>query len=130
MRRPFYAPRIVEAEGSDRSQELATALAMTCDPEYLEALVHLKSMLDRIGGQVYIAAYRKKYNPQTGEELDDPSKPGRYETEGYAFHYEHIAKITNAPREPDRKVDDLADVQGDEGWDEQEEEVTDGADTE
>lgn len=116
MRRAFYTPRIPEAEGVERSQELALALAQTADPEFIEAIIHLKSMLDRIGGQVYIAAYRNKYDPNTGAVLEDPRAPGRHETDGYAFHYEHIAKLTNAPREPDQAVERLSEVRDDEGW--------------
>lgn len=124
MRRAFHSPRIPEFEGSDRSNQLAAALAQVSDPEFLQAVLDLKAMLDRVGGQVYIAAYRQKYGPD-GQPVEDPKEPGRYETEGYAFHYEHIAKLTNAPREPDPKVENLGEVREREGWTEPPEEEND-----
>ncbi len=103
-----------ELEGSERSAELATALAQTCDPEFLEALVHAKALIDAVGGQVFIAGVRNKYEVKTvrdaagnilGESkqlLDDHSLPGEYATDAYLFHYEHIATaLRGARKQPD-----------------------------
>lgn len=116
MRRAFYSPRLHTEEGSERAVELAVALAQISDEEFLRTIIDIKAALDRIGGQVYIAAFRNKYDPATGEQLEDPSAPGRYETDGYAIHYEHIAKLTDSPREPDPRVEKLAEVREEEGW--------------
>lgn len=103
MRRQWNSPRFVDDEGTARTLELATALAQMADPDFLEKVIHLKSMLDSIGGQVYIAAYRDKFDGQ-GNKLEDHKQPGDYATIGYLFHYDHIAKITRAPVEPDAKL--------------------------
>lgn len=117
MRRDFYTPRIVTDEGSQRSNELAVALAQVADPEFIEAVIHLKSMLDRIGGQAYVVAFRNKYNPRTGEVITDPEAPGRHETEGYVFHYEHIARLSGQDKEPDAgDVEKIAGTPDKEGW--------------
>lgn len=106
MVRQFHTVRVREFEGSERSLQLATALAQVCDPDTLEKLLQIKTSLDTIGGQVYIAAYRTKYDAATGEPLGDVKNPGVYETDGYLFQYEHIAKVNRQPREPDAKPDE------------------------
>lgn len=83
--------------------QLATALAQVSDPDFLEAVLHIKSMLDRLGGQMYLAGYREKFDGE-GRLLSDHKQPGNYETVGYLFHYDHIAKITQAPNEPDANL--------------------------
>lgn len=105
MRRDFHTVRRADLEGHQRSMELAQALAMTTDPETLEKLIQIKSLLDSVGGQVYIAAYRTKYGPD-GKPVEDVREPGSYETDGYLFRYEHIAKINRQAAEPDAKDDE------------------------
>lgn len=109
MRRTTHTRRIRELEGSDRSVELAQALAMTCDPETLEALLHAKMLLDSVGGQIFMAAQRPKFRetPQGLVPLEDHREPGKYVTVGYVLQYDHIATALRAPREPDSTPDDL-----------------------
>jgi hypothetical protein len=72
-------------EGEARAQNLAAALAQKCDPEFLEAVLHMKSALDEFGGQVFIAAARDHFNDQGA--VVPVSQPGRWTTYGYLFHY-------------------------------------------
>jgi hypothetical protein len=114
MKRQWHTARIPELDGSDRSMQLAAAIAQVSDPQTLEALLQGLTLLDRVGGQLYIAAYRTKYkteqDPSTGEfrrlPVRDVREPGSYETDGLVFHYEHIAKITRQDPEPDAALSD------------------------
>lgn len=114
MRRGWNVVRDRTEEGSERSLELATALAQTSDPDFLEQVVHAKALLDAVGGQVFIAAVRNKYAVITvrdragnvlGEQrevLEDRKQPGEYETDAYLFHFDHIATaLRDAARQPD-----------------------------
>jgi hypothetical protein len=114
MRRGTNIVRDRELEGSSRSAELATALAQIACPELLEAIVHGVSLLHFTGGQIFIAGVRNKYRVTTlrnelgnvvAEErtlLEDRREPGNYETDGYVFHYDHIATaLRGARKEPD-----------------------------
>lgn len=90
--------------------QLATALAQVCDPETLERLLQIKTLLDSVGGQAYICAFRNKYRvalTPEGDEylepLDDVKQPGKYLTDGYAIQYEHIAKINRQAVEQDER---------------------------
>lgn len=105
MKRQFHTVRRPDLEGSPRSHALAAALAEKCDPELLERFLEIKAILDSIGGQVYFAAYRTKYSPE-GVPLEDVKQPGRYETDGYVFHWEHIARINRQRIEPDAKIEE------------------------
>lgn len=122
MRRQWAVPRDRDLEGSDRSLELAQALAVKVDPDTLEKLVELVSLLHSIGGQAFVCAIRSKYqtvvadNPelaaalgvQVGQRIRikvDPDQPGTYETDALAIHYEHIATAArDQDREPDAKL--------------------------
>lgn len=97
--------REFEAEGSDRSLQLAHALAQISDPEFLERIVHLKSSLDAWGGECYISAQRKPIDPATGR-ICDHNTPGReYGTLGYVIHYGHRQRaIIDQPEEPDEPL--------------------------
>ena len=116
MIRQTSNPRRVDLEGHDRSQQLGLALAQICDPETLEKLIHMKTTLDSIGGQFYVAAFRNKYKTVADEEgqmlvpVDDPTEPGQYHTDGYVFHYEHIAKLNRQRAEPDAKRSETPDT--------------------
>lgn len=100
MNRQRFVDRDFEAEGSERSARLAAALAQTCDPEFLEALIHHKAALDEFGGEVYIAASpRPKFN-RKGERIE-VNEPGNFETLGYIFHFGHRARYQGAIEEPD-----------------------------
>jgi hypothetical protein len=118
MRRDWNTVRNRDLEGSERSYQLLQGLAAQCDPETAEMFVHIKSLLDSNGGQFFIAARREKYAKQVvrdedtgsiiGEvkvKLDDHKVPGVYETDGYYFHFDHIATaLREHPREPDTKT--------------------------
>jgi hypothetical protein len=119
MKRQWHTARIPDADGSDRSVQLAHALAQVLDPPTLEALLQSFTLLDRIGGQVYIASVRTKYktvvdaDAQTVERVpvEDVREPGSYETDGFVFHYEHIAKLPRAEDEgDDRQRDSFPDL--------------------
>lgn len=85
MNRQRYIDRDFEAEGDVRAQNLAVALAQTCDPDFLEAVFHMKSALDEFGGQAFIAAARDHFNDQG--EVVPVNQPGRWQTYGYLIHY-------------------------------------------
>jgi hypothetical protein len=104
MKRSSSSLRDVRDEGSDRSHQLAIALAQICDPELLETLVHLKSALDEFGGEFRVVSMRHKYSP-TGERLEDLTSDGEFFTDGYLTHYSHYAK--DAPPEPNTELKDL-----------------------
>jgi hypothetical protein len=108
MRRQFHTVRRVDLEGHERSLELAQALAVTTDPDTMEKLVQIKALLDSVGGQVYIAAFRTKYRAD-GTPVENVQEPGKYETDGYLFQYEHIAKINRQDVEPDAKPEETPD---------------------
>jgi hypothetical protein len=98
--------RDFQSEGSDRSMQLATALAQIADPDFLERVIHLKSSLDAWGGEAYIAAERRPVDPATGR-ICDHNTPGReYATLGYITHYGHRVKraIHGAVEEPDEQL--------------------------
>lgn len=114
MRRGWNVVRNRDAEGDERSLELAGALAAISDPDFLERVLHAKTMLDSVGGQIFIAAVRNKYAVKTlrtaaghivAEErdlLEDRKAPGEYETDAYLFHYDHIATaLRDARKEAD-----------------------------
>lgn len=103
MKRQWSTPRRTDLEGSERSMELATALAQIADPDFLEKVIQAKALLDSVGGQFYIAAYRTKYDIVSGEPVEDLKQPGRYETDGYLIDYGHIARINRQDAEPDAK---------------------------
>ena len=110
MIREWFSTRRQELEGHERSLQLATALAMKTDPDTMEKLLEVKNLLDSVGGQVYIAAFRNKYKTvvENGQlvdvPVDDPKdEAGKYVTDGYVFHYEHIAKLNRQRPEPDDK---------------------------
>lgn len=102
MNRQFALYRDREYEGSDRSLQLATALAQVADPEFLEKLLHVKSSLDAFGGEAFISAQRVPIDPATGKKVDH-NTPGReYVTMAYAISYRHRAtKIKNQVAQPD-----------------------------
>jgi hypothetical protein len=98
--------RDFQSEGSERSMQLATALAQIADPDFLERVIHLKSSLDAWGGEAYIAAERRPLDPATGR-ICDHNTPGReYATLGYITHYGHRVKgaIRGAVEEPDEPL--------------------------
>lgn len=107
MERSWNIVRDHEAEGSARSGELAAALAQVADPELLEKVLWAVNLLDSVGGQVTIAAFRNKYDAQGGRIAKEnlSSTPGNYETEGYVVHWDSMAEvIRDAMREPNVKL--------------------------
>ena len=69
MKRQRFVQRDPAVEGTERAQQLAAALAVTCDAEFLERLLAHKTALDEFGGQLFIAAARGKFD-QDGNRLD------------------------------------------------------------
>lgn len=112
MKRSWHTARQPELDGSDRSTQIALAIAQVADPGVLEALLQTLTLLDRIGGQVYIAADRQKYAPQETDQgvmylpVTNVKEPGTYMTDGFVFQYEHIAKLPRQPVEPDAEFGD------------------------
>ena len=106
MRRQFSFEREPAGEGTQESQVEASALAATCQPEFLRAVLTIKTFLDEFGGEAYIAAYREKYdldgNKVRAEEAGD------WVTLGYMIHVESVAKntakITGAQKEKDARL--------------------------
>jgi hypothetical protein len=104
QRRDFIVVRS-NGDGEPEAQVKAQSLAGFSDAEFIEAIVHVKAMLDRIGGQVQIAALREKLDKDGQRvEKDDPS--GVYQTLGYVFRYEPHSRLRQAPEEPDARKDE------------------------
>jgi hypothetical protein len=104
MKRSGSSLRDERNEGSERSQQLAAALAQVSDPEFLERVLHMKSALDEFGGEFRVQALRHKYDP-VGNRLEDMTLDGEYYTDAYMTHYSHYAK--DAPQEPNDELKDL-----------------------
>lgn len=106
MERGWNVIRDREGEGSPRSAELATALAQVADPELLERLLWAVTLLDSVGGELYIGAFRNKYDEQ-GNRIPKANlreTPGEYETDGYVLRWDSMAEmIRDAQREPNVK---------------------------
>lgn len=83
------------------SARVAAALANTCDSDTLQSFLDIATILNRFGGQAYIGAYREKFD-RFGN-IVKPEEVGKFETIGFAYYYEHVASLTNAPREKDAK---------------------------
>ena len=92
----------VRSGPDEASQEVALAIAQIADSETLRSFLDTLTALDRFGGELYIGAYRKKFDAQGN--IVEPDEVGEYETVGYAWHYEHVAKrtaqMTGAEEEP------------------------------
>lgn len=138
MRRGRTVVRRRDLEGDERSLELCGAIAAQVSPELAEALLHGIAQLNSIGGQLFIASVRNKYQKITvrdqagniaGEQwvkLQDHKDPGDYETDAYVFHWDHIATaVRNSKKEPDTAfpAEPRQEVQVEELWDQQQEEV-------
>ena len=82
----FDVARAVELEGSGASAMLAQELAFSLTPDLCRALTDLKVILDRLGGQAWIAPYFHD------ERLL-----------GFAFVWDHISKLGRG-KEPDAKL--------------------------
>ena len=91
-------------EGSNEAAIKAQGLAAFADAEFIEAILHVKATLDRLGGQTTIGAYREKFNA-AGDRVE-PDEVGTYETLGYVFRYEPHNKLSHGPDEPDAKQSD------------------------
>ncbi len=111
MVRTTHIRRDFADEGSERAIQLGAALGAKCSAEMMEALSDAISVLNSIGGQIFLAAERPKFveTPEGLQELEDHHQPGKYVTIGYVLHYNHIATSLRAPKEPDSTPDDLPD---------------------
>ena len=73
----------------------------------LEKILWAVNLLDSVGGQVYIGAFRNKYD-ETGNRIpkaDLSATPGEYETDGYVVNWNsHAEVIRDAIREPNVKL--------------------------
>jgi hypothetical protein len=101
MNRSRLIERDFAAEGSERSQQLALALAQIADPELLEALVHSVGALHEFGGEVYIGAARNRFQAD-GERLVRVEQGGSFLTYGHVIAYNTRARIKGQPVEPDQ----------------------------
>lgn len=77
-----------ELENTGAAQMLAQELALLLDPMTTRAIRDLKIILDRFGGQAWIAPYMAE------EQII-----------GFLFHYEHISKLARG-KEPDSKLEE------------------------
>lgn len=100
MNRQRYVDRDFQNEGSPRSQELAAALAVQCDPELLEAFLHLKGALDEFGGQAFIAATRERISVEEDGTIRKDER-GVFTTLGYIVHYGSKASLKRLQTEED-----------------------------
>lgn len=91
--------------GDEEALQYAHALANVCDAETLRSLLDGIVLLQRVGGEFYVGAYRIKVSSRDGKKIapSDPA-PGTYLTAGYLFEYDPVAKktraATQAPEEP------------------------------
>lgn len=99
MNRQRYVDRDFQNEGSPRSQELAAALAVKCDPDFLEVVLNLKAALDEFGGQAFIAATRDRVSWAVVEEGGEETlrlvkdQTASFKTLGYITHFTEKATI-------------------------------------
>lgn len=77
--------RAQEWEGEQAATDYADALAVTADREFCESMAHLKSALDRFGGQCFIKPYLREG-----------------QTVGLSYHYEHL--VRGQIQEPDAEL--------------------------
>ena len=90
FQRAWRVQRDPDSYATEEAHSLALALAATCDPEFLESLLHAKSALDRFGGELFIGTDRRKFN-SSGEEITGGI--GDFETIGYAFHWNSRTQV-------------------------------------
>ena len=84
----FEVARDVDQEGSGAAAMLAQELSYTLTPDLCRAITDLKVILDRLGGQAWIAPYFHE-----GRCL------------GFAFVWDHISKLGRG-QEPDARLDE------------------------
>lgn len=84
----FAVAREIELEGSGASAMLAQELALTLTPDLCRSIADLKVILDRLGGQAWIAPYFH------ADRLL-----------GFAFVWDHISKLGRG-QEPDARLDE------------------------
>lgn len=77
-----------ELEGVTVSQMFALELALALTPDAIRSLLDVKVILDRFGGQFWIAPYVDEHSEQVI---------------GLIFHYSHISKVGRG-KEPDAKI--------------------------
>lgn len=80
--------RFEQDEGEQIADDYSHALGIHTDRGFCEAMVQIKTILDRLGGQVFIQPYAKD-----GDVV------------AYACEYQHLVRDT--PREPDSGMEDL-----------------------
>lgn len=108
LTRSWYTERAITDEGGrvqflrdggdEDALQAAQALANLCDAATLRSLVDLVVTLQRFGGEAYVGAYRRKIDPEgrivLPEEIRETA--GTYETVGYLFFWDAVAKQTRA----------------------------------
>lgn len=106
MRRQITLARDPEFEGSQESQNEGMALSVVAQPDYIRAMLTVKTFLDEFGGEAYVAAYREKFDADGNKVKAD--EVGDWETLGYMIHVESVAKNTNkvtgAQKETDARL--------------------------
>lgn len=93
--------------GDEAAQARAVALAQIADAGLIDTLIDAIVLMRRIGGQVYLAAHRAKFDAD-GAMVSDRDTPGRWETVGYLAHYEHRDHRLEVAKPP--KLPELEDV--------------------
>lgn len=94
MKRSWSTVRTGTTEGSEAA---ALALAQIADEETIRSFIDSLVALERFGGELYVGAYRKKFDAHG--QIVEPDEVGEYETVGLAWHYEHVAKLTRGMTE-------------------------------
>lgn len=104
MNRSRFIERDFAGEGSERSQQLAHALAQIADPELLEALVHHVAALHEFGGEVYIGGVRDRFRAEGGSLLK-VTEGGSFLTYGHVVAYNKKSRVKGQQAEPDESYE-------------------------
>jgi hypothetical protein len=74
----------VAAHGDEDAVRLGHALAQISDADFIQSVIDAKTLLDRVGGQVFIGAPRQKFD-RDGNAISEGA--GEYVTVAYFFNY-------------------------------------------
>jgi hypothetical protein len=105
MNRSRFIERDFGGEGSERSQQLAVALAQIADPELLEALVHHVAAVHEYGGEFYVGAARDRFQIES-DQLVRVEQGGTFLTYGHVVAYNKKARIKGQTIEPDQAYEE------------------------
>jgi hypothetical protein len=107
-RRTWNVRRYQEPVGDEEAMIAATALANIAGAETIRSLIDTISFVDRIGGEVKIAAYRDRFDLEGNRIGHHDETPGTYQTYGYLFTWtpepKSTQRATQSPIEDDHNL--------------------------